>query len=271
MVKGIRHKDVGGELTYDEFHAEDAHEIASGTSFPASPSEGDLFYRTDEHNWYQYDGTEWIGLLFASGSHPSGTLRLSDDGEETTTSLVYVKLQEVTIVDENVVGARVKFDLRSDADYYGSWAKIYKNDVAIGVERYKDRAGWDTFTEDIICEIGDKIQLYAKTQNASKPAHTRNFRIYYDFAVGRDPTRLRGLYAGLRTEHGLTPVSDGETKTVTFDTAFAEAPIVVFGFTLTQYTWSTIHIVNGSITTTQFQLYAASAKWNVYWLAIGIE
>jgi len=59
MGKGIKHKDVGGELTYAEFHAEDAHELASGTSFPASPSEGDLFYHTDQHKWYIYDGTAW--------------------------------------------------------------------------------------------------------------------------------------------------------------------------------------------------------------------
>jgi len=59
MAKGIRHKDVGPSCTYDEFHAEDAHYLAFGTSFPASPSEGDLFYRTDLHILYIHQGTKW--------------------------------------------------------------------------------------------------------------------------------------------------------------------------------------------------------------------
>ena len=39
-----------------------AHVIASGTSFPESPAEKDLFYRTDTHRFYVYDGTAWNEL-----------------------------------------------------------------------------------------------------------------------------------------------------------------------------------------------------------------
>ena len=270
MGKGIKHKDVGGELTYDEFHAEDAHELASGTSFPASPSEGDLFYRTDEHNWYQYNGTEWVPILFAKLAYPSETLRLSDDTEATTTSTTYVKLKEITLTDDGITAIRTKFDLRADADYQSAWGRIYKNDVAVGTERYKDRASWDTYTEDIVCIKGDKIQLYAKTGNVLKPAHVRNFRIYYSFVVGRDPIRIRGLHAGLREEHGKFSISDAETKTITFATAFSEPPKIVIGWERTQYDFSDHRIVTGSITTTQFQYTSPSAKWNIYWRAIGM-
>ena len=61
-IEGNKHKSVGGELTQEEFEAMDAHSLASGTSFPVSPGEGDLFYRTDEHNLYIFNGSMWQGL-----------------------------------------------------------------------------------------------------------------------------------------------------------------------------------------------------------------
>jgi len=59
MGKGIKHTPVGSQLTQAEFEDEASHYLASGTSFPASPSEGDLFYRTDQHKWYIFNGTTW--------------------------------------------------------------------------------------------------------------------------------------------------------------------------------------------------------------------
>jgi hypothetical protein len=38
--------------------------IDSGTSFPASPSAGDMFYRTDLREMAYYDGTRWVGDPF---------------------------------------------------------------------------------------------------------------------------------------------------------------------------------------------------------------
>ncbi len=41
--------------------------MPSGTSFPGSPSSGDLFYRTDRNILYYYDGTRWLSLqIFVS-------------------------------------------------------------------------------------------------------------------------------------------------------------------------------------------------------------
>ena len=58
-MKGIFHPSVGTELTQAEWESEAGHNIAAGTSFPESPVEKDLFYRTDEHKWYVYNGTAW--------------------------------------------------------------------------------------------------------------------------------------------------------------------------------------------------------------------
>ena len=63
MAKGIDHASVGPILTQAEWESTTAHALASGTSFPGSPSEGDLFYRTDEHLWYIYNGTTWKKLV----------------------------------------------------------------------------------------------------------------------------------------------------------------------------------------------------------------
>jgi len=59
-MAGIKHIDVGTQLTKVEWEAVDTHELTSGTSFPEAPSEKDLFYRTDTHKWYQHDGSDWV-------------------------------------------------------------------------------------------------------------------------------------------------------------------------------------------------------------------
>jgi hypothetical protein len=64
---GLKHIDVGAELTKTEWESEDSHELVHGNSFPGSPIERQLFYRDDEHNWYIYDGSGWVDLQGAGG------------------------------------------------------------------------------------------------------------------------------------------------------------------------------------------------------------
>jgi hypothetical protein len=59
---GLKHIDVGSELTKTEWESEESHELVHGTSFPSSPVERQLFYRDDEHKWYIYNGSEWVWL-----------------------------------------------------------------------------------------------------------------------------------------------------------------------------------------------------------------
>lgn len=44
-----------------------------GTAFPASPSVGDRYYRTDLREWCFYDGTRWLGELRTVSGNVSGT------------------------------------------------------------------------------------------------------------------------------------------------------------------------------------------------------
>jgi hypothetical protein len=64
---GLKHIDVGAELTKTEWESEESHEVVHGTSFPSSPVERQLFYRDDEHKWYIYNGSEWVWLGGGSG------------------------------------------------------------------------------------------------------------------------------------------------------------------------------------------------------------
>ncbi len=59
-MKGIKHVSVGTELTQAEWESATGHDVDAGTSFPGSPGEKDLFYRTDGHRWYIYDGSAWV-------------------------------------------------------------------------------------------------------------------------------------------------------------------------------------------------------------------
>lgn len=61
-MKGIIHESVGVQLTQAEWEGEATHNIASGAGFPGAPAEKDLFYKTDEHKWYIYNGTGWQEL-----------------------------------------------------------------------------------------------------------------------------------------------------------------------------------------------------------------
>ena len=59
---GLKHIDVGAELTKTEWESEDSHEVVHGNSFPGSPVERQLFYRDDEHKWYIYNASAWVWL-----------------------------------------------------------------------------------------------------------------------------------------------------------------------------------------------------------------
>ena len=51
--KGIKHADVGeGIENSDEWMAEELHELANGTELPETASDGDFYFKTDEHRLY---------------------------------------------------------------------------------------------------------------------------------------------------------------------------------------------------------------------------
>jgi hypothetical protein len=57
---GINHVVTSVPVPRSQYESEEHHALVSGTSFPASPVEKQLFYRTDEHKLYIYNGTSWV-------------------------------------------------------------------------------------------------------------------------------------------------------------------------------------------------------------------
>ena len=113
----------------------------------------------------------------------SDTLRISADTERSNTGSVYTKLKEIKTLADGV--ARIKFDLKS-ATANSAYGQIYINGVAVGTERNVIGSTYQTFTEDIIVQKYDLIQLYVKAGSASYTTVVRNFRIYYDFSTDMD-------------------------------------------------------------------------------------
>lgn len=57
---GIRHVVSSVPVSKSQYEDQAHHELIHGTSFPASPSERQLFYRDDLHKWYIYNGSSWV-------------------------------------------------------------------------------------------------------------------------------------------------------------------------------------------------------------------
>jgi len=69
---GIRHVVAAVPVTQSEYEGEAHHALIHGTSFPASPTERQLFYHDPLHMWYQYRNAAWRALA------SSGEITLGD-------------------------------------------------------------------------------------------------------------------------------------------------------------------------------------------------
>ena len=111
------------------------------------------------------------------------TLRHSDD-------VAYTEYKRIEFKEENGSDITVKFDLRDTNGAGTSSARIYKNSVAVGIERVTG-SGWATYSEDLSgINTDDEIQLYMKTDTSGggAGADIRNFRLYYK----KDPEPILG-------------------------------------------------------------------------------
>lgn len=78
-----------------------------------------------------------------------------------TTSSTYVKMLEKTLFIGGTY--RIDFALRSGTSGQNAFARIYRNGIAVGIERYTSYTSVTSFTEDISgWSSGDKIQLYMR-------------------------------------------------------------------------------------------------------------
>jgi hypothetical protein len=88
---------------------------------------------------------------------------------DNTLSTSYVLINKATI--GNIVGTvRVSFRLGHGNSNQSCYSRVYRNGVAVGIERYIPTGSSNTdtriFTEDFTCNPGDSFELYTKCENA---------------------------------------------------------------------------------------------------------
>jgi len=185
---GIRHKTVkssGDKLYASEWN--EPHVIESGASFPSSPSEGDLFYRSDEHRIYYYNGSEWKPVA----DIPTGRVKLPEpstsdwitpDSVEASSEYSNLLASDNTEVNkyntggewelaktlsfsENMVG-KLRYNVKSSASGYEASVKVelLKNgSVVYTTEKTVTVTTYQEYTEYPNVEA-DEAKLYLKTQ-----------------------------------------------------------------------------------------------------------
>jgi len=59
-MAGLIHVSTGESITEPQYESGTGHDLSNGTSFPVAPSERDLYYRSDLHRCYIYNGSDWV-------------------------------------------------------------------------------------------------------------------------------------------------------------------------------------------------------------------
>ena len=132
---GLKHIDVGPELTKSEWENEESHELIHGTSFPASPAECQLFYRDDEHKWHIYNGSEWV-WLGDGGMETHGNEYHSPDFEEEGVAAAQIATHAT--LSTNVHGIQ-------DVPLFSTEAKTYYIDAVSGDDGNGGESSGDAF------------------------------------------------------------------------------------------------------------------------------
>ncbi|GAJ16107.1 unnamed protein product, partial [marine sediment metagenome] len=118
------------------------------------------------------DDIQFSHYLYAVAS--DDTL-LSDDGEESTDSMVYVKMKELRVVVPGTY--RITFSINEPTGLSTVNCTVYKNDGAHGTPQSDSSGSYVEKTEDLVFEAGDLIQAYLNTSNSIRPAYIKEFRV----------------------------------------------------------------------------------------------
>lgn len=116
----------------------------------------------------------------------SDVLRNSHDAESANvTSTSYVKMKTITITRGIKGTLRFKVGLWISSSSYTVYGKVYKNGVAVGVEKSWGTIGWSsTLVDDVnVGEVkaGETLEMWIKV--SAGIGKVRNFRINYDDAA----------------------------------------------------------------------------------------
>ena len=113
----------------------------------------------------------------------SNTLRHSNDTLKGVKTTTYVKKKEMKLnCDLNQF--RTYFEIQGSVAADTTWARIYRNGVAVGTERSVTGTGYTGFYEDFNNWVKDDLfQIYIKGDNDTNLRYIRNQRILYDLQI----------------------------------------------------------------------------------------
>jgi hypothetical protein len=151
-------------------------EAKTASKIPIRDSNSDILVATTPTAGDAAASKTYVDLPFEVSA--SANVKYSADTERTLSDASYTLQKAIKIRVPGTV--RVSFDIaRTTAtDGYG---KVYKDGVAVGIQRVESAGNYTTFTEDFSITYPCVLQLYTYG-NGSNGHKIRNFRISYDIA-----------------------------------------------------------------------------------------
>lgn len=113
----------------------------------------------------------------------SAVLRHSHDAVASTGSTAWAKLKTIHITTAPVINQfRVYFELRGTTHARASRGKIYRNGVVVGTSQMNHLTTWTSFTEDLVFNSGDMIELWGRVDFAGDTTFVQNFRLKVSYS-----------------------------------------------------------------------------------------
>ena len=135
--------------------------LPKGTTFPSSPDQGELFYKTDNNKPYIYVDTSWIEMSTGSpydiGITATGNVALG------STIVFFVTARSFTI-PQNFIGSQAVIGTNNgDATF-----TIYKNGTSIGTVSFTNSSTVGSFTSatSVNFVAGDTLSVDSPSENS---------------------------------------------------------------------------------------------------------
>lgn len=117
-----------------------------------------------------------VGDLIGLETLP-GDYNVLESSTQTTTNLTTpIKAKDIKYTGSDGT-IRVSFDLMINAEDSTAYAQIYINNEPVGTLRSRNMTYFTTFTEDILVNKNDNVQLYAYRKGERRASMVRNFKI----------------------------------------------------------------------------------------------
>lgn len=133
------------------------------------------------------DGSNLTNNFFIASDNAISTSS-SANTEKTTNQSSYTKVKEIAIL---VPGTYiVSFDMKEEASDANAFGRLYKNGIAIGIERQSNSSSYLTYTESVTLSSGDLLQLYIKTANVSRTCYVKNLNLKFYIGPAKQTSQI---------------------------------------------------------------------------------